>query len=78
MARLETITMSMRDLDSLKTIQASREGHLTASLAAARLKLTRRQVNRLLQRFLSDSPCGLVSRKRGKPSNYQLPDGLAE
>jgi hypothetical protein len=70
--------MSVRELDRLKTIQALAEGQLTARLAAARLELTRRQVNRLLQRFLAEGPQGLVSRKCGKPSNYQLPAGVAE
>lgn len=64
MARPETITTSMRELHRLKTIQALAEGQLTAGLAAARLELTRRQVNRLLQRFLAEGPQGLVPQMR--------------
>lgn len=67
MARPETITMSMRELDRLKTIQALAEGQLTASLAAAQLELTRRQVNRLLQRYLSEGPQGQAT---GQPNRH--------
>jgi hypothetical protein len=47
MARFASITMSMRDIDRLKTIQAIIDGNLKASTAANRLQLTKRQVNRL-------------------------------
>ncbi|MFC4932966.1 hypothetical protein [Massilia sp. GCM10023247] len=70
--------MSTRELDRFKTIQALAEGRLAASLAAARLEPTWRQVNRLFQRFLTEGPQGLVSRQCGKPGNYQLPAGVAE
>lgn len=42
MARFTSITMSMRDIDRLKVIQAIIEGHLKASTAANRLQLTKR------------------------------------
>jgi hypothetical protein len=77
MAKPETITMSMQELDRLKTIQAVVAGQIKASAAAARLDLTRRQVNRLIQRYLDAGASGLVSRKRGKPSNFQLAPGVA-
>jgi hypothetical protein len=44
MAHVESITMSMREIDRLKTIQAVIDGHLRASTAASRLQLTKRQV----------------------------------
>ncbi|MEV4777560.1 helix-turn-helix domain-containing protein [Burkholderia sp. LMU1-1-1.1] len=37
--------------------------------AAARLDLTRRQINRLIPRYIDAGASGLVSRKRGKPSS---------
>jgi hypothetical protein len=77
MAKPETITMSMQELDRLKTIQAVVACQIKASAAAARLDLTRRQVNRLIQRYLDAGASGLVSRKRGKPSNFQLAPGVA-
>ena len=40
MARFASITMSMRDIDRLKLIQAIIDGHLRASTAANRLQLS--------------------------------------
>jgi hypothetical protein len=77
MAKPETITMSMQELDRLKMIQAVVSGQIQASTAAARLDLTRRQINQLIQRYIDVGASGLVSRKRGKPINFQLAPGLA-
>ena len=49
--KTETITMTMREVDRLKTIQAVVAGELTALMAADRLRLTKRQVNRLVMRY---------------------------
>ncbi|MDZ5455777.1 helix-turn-helix domain-containing protein [Azohydromonas lata] len=40
--------------------------------------MSRRQLERLLQRYKVQGAAGLLSRKRGRPSNHQLPAGLAE
>jgi transposase len=77
MGKPDTITMSMRELDRLKTIQDVVEGRLQVNAAATRLNLNRRQISRLIQRYLSDGAAGLISRRRGKPSNYQLPPETA-
>ncbi|MBK4737367.1 ISNCY family transposase [Noviherbaspirillum pedocola] len=77
MAQIETITMSMREIDRLKVIQAVADGHLKPMQAAQRLTLTTRQIQRLVNRFLSEGVAGLVSRKRGRPGNRQLAPGLA-
>jgi transposase len=78
MTKAETITMTMKEADRLKTIQAVTDGDMTARLAANRLRLTKRQVNRLVIRFRADGAAGLVSRQRGRPGHRQLPSGLAE
>ena len=51
MAKFGTITMSMREIDRLKTIQAVVDGDLKPMLAARRLELTTRQVQRLVNRY---------------------------
>lgn len=66
------VTMSMRELDRLKVI----EGRLKPAAAAQRLRLTTRQVHRLVLRYREDGPAGLTSRRRGQPSNRQLSPGL--
>jgi transposase len=68
--------MSMCELDRLKVIEAVVEGRLMPWRAAQRLGLSRRQVERLANRYRGQGARGLVSRKRGQRSNHQLPAGL--
>jgi hypothetical protein len=72
------ITMSMRELDRLKIIQAVADGRLMPWRAAERLGLSRRQIERLTARYRDAGASGLVSLHRDRPSNRQLPDGLAD
>ncbi|MDW3689276.1 helix-turn-helix domain-containing protein, partial [Cupriavidus sp. CV2] len=67
------ITMSLREVDRFKVIQATAEGLLARWRAAERLDLTARQVRRLVQRWRADGPMGLLSRQRGQPGHRQLP-----
>ncbi len=76
MPKPETITMTMRELDRLKVIQAVVDHGLAVWRAAEKLGLSRRQVERLVLRYREDGPSGLGSRKRGRDSNRQLPPGL--
>jgi transposase len=78
MARTETITMSMHEVERLKIVQAVVDGHLKPMQAAQRLQLTTRQVQRLVNRFRSEGATGLISRKRNRPGNRQLSPGLAQ
>jgi transposase len=66
------VTMSMRELDRLKCIQAIVDGDLYPYIAAQRLGITSRQVRRLVQRYRAEGPIGLVSRARNRPSNNRL------
>ena len=72
MAKSEVITVSMRELDRLKTVQAVVDGQLRPSVAAERLEITDRQLRRLLERYRQEGPSGLASRRRGRPSNNRL------
>ncbi|WP_454766452.1 helix-turn-helix domain-containing protein [Cupriavidus campinensis] len=72
MARPEVITVSMRELDRLKTVQAVVDGQLRPGVAAERLGITDRQFRRLLERYRQEGPSELVTRKRGRPSNNRL------
>jgi transposase len=78
MANSRVITMSMREVDRLKTLQAVIDGNLRAATAAQRLGLTKRQVNRLLQRYRAHGATGLVNRQRGQRGHRQLPSGVAQ
>lgn len=70
--------MTMREVDRLKTIQAVVDRMLRVAQAAQRLGMSRRQIERLVSRYLDDGPSGLVSRKCGRPCNNQLAAGIAE
>lgn len=76
MPKPETLTMTMRELDRLKVIQAVVDHGLAVWRAAEKLSLSRRQVERLVLHYREDGPSGLGSRKRGRDSNRQLPPGL--
>jgi hypothetical protein len=78
MRQLAKVTMTMRDLDRLKCIQAVADGNLKPGRAADRLGLTTRQVRRLTQRYAQEGPVGLISRHRNRPSNNRLDPCLAE
>ncbi|PRE64632.1 integrase [Burkholderia multivorans] len=69
--------MSMRELDRLKVVEAVVEGRLMPWRAAERLGVSRRQIERLVARYRASGPVGLVSQRRGRPSNHQLPEDLA-
>lgn len=47
-------------------------------MAAQRLGIPNRQYRRLLSRYRESGSLGMANRRRGKPSNNQLPDGLAQ
>lgn len=63
------ITMSQKELHRLELIQRIRGRSLTVVEAAALLRLSRSQVHRLLQAYDLAGADGLVSKKRGRPSN---------
>nr|WP_230946192.1 ISNCY family transposase [Burkholderia cepacia] len=71
------ITMSMRELDRLKVVEALIEQHLMPWRAAERLGISRRQIERLVARYRAAGPVGLISQRRGHASNHQLPEDLA-
>lgn len=59
-------------------IQDVVDRRLTTQMAAQRLDISDRQCRRLLSRYRESGPLGMANRRRGKPSNNQLPDGLAQ
>ncbi len=70
--------MSQAELNRLTVVMDFAEGRLTARQAAQMLRLTERQAWRLLRRFRQDGALGLVSRKRGRPSNRRHHPALRE
>ncbi|VWC82083.1 integrase catalytic subunit [Burkholderia lata] len=71
------VTLTMRELDRLKVIQAVVDTGLKPGRAAERLGLSVRQVERLVIRYRERGPGGVASGRRGRPGNRKLDDGLA-
>jgi hypothetical protein len=63
------LTMSHKELNRLQIIGRVIERRLPQWKAAEQLDLGVRQVQRLCHNLREHGPCGLVSRKRGRPSN---------
>ncbi len=62
------VTMTMRELDRLKCVQAVIDRQLKLYQAADRLGLTSRQVRRLVRRYSQEGPVWLISRHRLRPT----------
>jgi hypothetical protein len=70
--------MTMKEVDRTEVIQALVDGEIKPAIAALRLGLSTRQVQRLKERFATAGAAGMISAKRGKPGNRQLAVGLAQ
>lgn len=70
------VTMSPNELERLALMRRIAERRTTQRLAAEQLGLTVRQVERLYAAYKAHGAEGLVSRKRGAPSNRRLPPEL--
>jgi transposase len=70
--------MSAKELDRLEILGRVAERRLTQRRAAERLGLSERQVRRLCRALGQQGAAGLVSRKRGRPSNRKLPGSVRD
>ena len=70
---MTVITMSDKELERMQVLRDLSTKQITVSEAAGLMRLTRRQVFRLAKRYRQDGPPGLVSRRRGRPSNRSHP-----
>src|SRR5882724_9146334 len=68
----ERIPLSQRERDRLKVLHEVKQKHLSQVAAAARLKVTDRQVRRMLLRIRERGDGALVHGLRGRPSNRKL------
>ena len=68
----ERITLSQRERDRLRVLHEVQQKHLSQVAAAERLKVTDRQVRRMLLRIREHGDGALVHGLRGRPSNRKL------
>ncbi len=64
--------MTRNELSRLEMMQAIQDRRLTQKKAAQALGLSVRHVKRLYRAYREMGPAGLVSGRRGKPSNHRL------
>jgi len=68
----ERIALSQRERDRLRVLHEVKQKQITQIAAAGRLKITARQVRRLLLRLREQGDRGLIHGLRGRPSNRRL------
>jgi transposase len=74
----ERIELSARERERLKVLHEVEQKHLRQMDAARRLRLSDRQVRRLLERLRDAGDGGLVHRLRGRPSNRKIPEDIEQ
>ena len=75
---MAVVTMSRKELGRLEALIDLDAGRTTAARAASLLGVGERQVFRLLKAYRTRGAEGLVSRRRGRPSNRRHPDEVRE
>ena len=74
----EVYTMSNKELKRLKIIEQLHEKQLKQKQAAKILELSTRQIRNLLKEFQQNGPEGLISKRRGQPSNRRYKNAFKE
>ncbi len=72
------ITMTKKNLETLKVMSLLNEKKLTQIEAGKRLRLTDRQIRNIFKSYKEFGDQGVISKKLGKPGNRQLPKGLKD
>lgn len=67
----ELITMSRKETDRLTILRKVQEGSITQLKAGEILDISDRQIRNLLHLLGKFGPKGIISKKRGKPSNHK-------
>jgi transposase len=68
----ELLTMSKKELTRLEVMKRLEDRRMSQREAAEILGVSRRQIRRLLRSYREQREKGLISKRRGKPSNNQL------
>ena len=75
---MTVLTMSTAEVSRFDTLMRLDRGEIRVADAMALLSLERRQIYRLLERVRQDGAAGLISRKRGRPSNRRYGDAVRD
>ena len=74
----ELLTMSKREITRIEAMQRIKDKRLTQKEAARMLKLSVRQIKRLYKAYKARGAKGLISARRGKPSNHHLDEQVKQ
>lgn len=66
------LRMSLKELDRLRVLQKAKDKIISLKRASEELGLTYKQTKRIWKRFREKGPGGLISRKKGMPSNNRI------
>jgi predicted DNA-binding protein (UPF0251 family) len=77
-ARASALASPTLKVSRLEVLRDMDQRRLTTEAAAHLLGLERRQVFRLLKAYRSEGPTGLISKRRGRPSNRRKPEELRD
>ena len=66
--------MSTKEINRLEVMQRLGKKHMSQPEAGTILNLSVRQIKRLLKAYRAQGAAGLVSKRRGRKSNNQLPE----
>ena len=72
------VLMSKRELKRIEVLARLGEGRIDAATAAQLMRVSERQVFRLLKKFRDGGAASLAHRHRGRRSNHRLSDALKE
>jgi len=75
---MDIIQMSTKEINRLEILEKVKTKQMTQRVAAEILKLSTRQVKRLVKAYREQGASGLVSKRRGKPSNNQITQELKQ
>ena len=68
--------MTLKEVDRLDILRLHERKEISLLKASEELGLSYKQTKRLWKQYKKNGPEGLISKKRGKPSNNQLPKGF--
>jgi transposase len=74
----ELLSMSSKEITRLEAMQRIRDKRLTQKEAARMLNLSVRQVKRLYRAYKARGAKGLISARRGKPSNHRVDERVEQ
>jgi transposase len=78
MAENRIVTMSIEEIKRSEILKMADEKRITQSKGASRLGITERHFRRLLKRYRTQGPEGIISGHRGRTSNNRMPEKKKE